>query len=190
MHSIRGETLPVPLCSEPMLKLLPFAPEHFATLGSWFKSEGELVQWGGPLVVFPLDERQMQAMLDEGKGERPARRCWMAAEDGKLVGHAQVTLNWRHGLAGLCRVGVAPEARGRGLAVPMLRLVLEAAFALPGMERAELNVYTWNRPAIRTYERLGFVHEGVRRSSVRVDQERWDTAIMGLLRPEWVATRT
>ena len=172
-----------------MLNLLPFAPAHFETLASWFKSEGDVVQWGGPAVSFPLDDRQMQAMLDEGKGEKPARLCWMAAEDGALVGHAQVTLNWRHGLAGLCRVGVAPQARGRGLAVPMLRLVLAEAFALPGMERAELNVYTWNQPAIRTYERLGFVHEGVRRSSVRVGSERWDTAIMGLLKPEWAASK-
>ncbi len=172
-----------------MLKLLPFAPAHFSTLASWFGSEAEVVQWGGPAVSFPLDDRQMRAMLDEGKGEWPGRLCRMAAEDGALVGHAQVTLNWRHGLAGLCRVGVAPQARGRGLAVPMLRLVLAEAFALPGMERAELNVYTWNRPAIRTYERLGFVHEGVRRSSVRVGSERWDTAIMGLLRAEWASRR-
>jgi RimJ/RimL family protein N-acetyltransferase len=170
-----------------MLKLVPFAPAHFATVASWFASEGDVVQWGGPAVVFPLDAPQMQAMVDEGKGENPARLCWTADEDGLLVGHAQITLNWRHGLAGLCRVGVAPSARGRGLAVPMLRLVLEQAFALPEIERAELNVYTWNKPAIRAYERRGFVHEGVRRSSVRVGAERWDTAIMALLRAEWVA---
>ena len=172
-----------------MLSLLPFAPVHFATLASWFANEGELVQWGGPLVSFPLDAAQMQAMLDEGKSAKPARRCWMAAEDGVLVGHAQITINWRHGLAGLCRVGIAPAARGRGLSVPMLRLVLEQSFAAPEIERAELNVYTWNTPAIRAYERLGFVHEGVRRSSVRVGTERWDTAIMGLLRAEWAASQ-
>jgi RimJ/RimL family protein N-acetyltransferase len=85
-------------------------------------------------------------------------------------------------------VGVAPAARGRGLAVPMLRLVLERAFAWPEIERVELNVYTWNTPAIRAYARLGFVHEGVRRSSVKVGPERWDTAIMGLLRAEWMSS--
>jgi len=111
----------------------------------------------------------------------------MAAEDGGLVGHAQLGLNWRHGLAALSRVGLAPAARGRGLAVPMLRLVVERAFAWPEIERVELNVYTWNMPAIRAYARLGFVHEGVRRSSVKVGPERWDTAIMGLLRAEWTA---
>nr|WP_313618177.1 GNAT family protein [Agrobacterium sp.] len=51
----------------------------------------------------------------------------------------------------------------------------------------ELNVYTWNAPAIRTYAKVGFVPEGVRRSSVQVGDERWDTAIMGMLRAEWGA---
>jgi len=58
-----------------MLTLIPFAPAHFATLASWFASEGEVVRWGGPAVAFPLDDRQMQAMLDEGKGEKPQRVC-------------------------------------------------------------------------------------------------------------------
>jgi RimJ/RimL family protein N-acetyltransferase len=67
----------------------------------------------------------------------------------------------------------------------MLRPVLREAFAQPEIERVELNVYAWNTPAIRSYERLGFKAEGVRRSSALVNGERWDTAIMGLLRQEW-----
>jgi len=61
------------LCSRSMLKLLPFAPAHFGTLASWFASEADVVQWGGPAVRFPLDAPQMQAMLEEAAGEKPAR---------------------------------------------------------------------------------------------------------------------
>lgn len=129
-------------------------------------------------------------MLDEGHGEPlPVLLCWMAACADRLVGHAQLRFDWCNGNAALWRIGIAPGCRGRGFAVPMLRLVLEEAFARPGMERAELNVYSWNTPAIRTYERLGFAAEGVRRSATRVGTERWDTAVMGLLRAEWEAGR-
>lgn len=166
-----------------MLRLVAFAPLHFAELAGWFTNEREIVQWGGPGVSFPLDTRQAQAMIDDS--DRPARRCWMVASGAELVGHAQLGFDWRNGVATLGRVAVAPAARGRRLALPMLKLVLEQAFARGDIERVELSVYPWNATAIRVYERLGFVAEGTKRSAVRVGTERWDNAIMGLLRAEW-----
>ena len=53
------------------------------------------------------------------------------------------------------------------------------------IERLELNVFPFNAPAMRTYAKLGFVREGVRRSSARVGGERWDTVIMAILREDW-----
>ncbi|MRW94351.1 GNAT family N-acetyltransferase [Duganella sp. FT80W] len=171
-----------------MLTLLPFSAEHFDHLAGWFSSERELVQWGGPGMRFPLDLPQMQAMLAEERQQQPARINRTAFDDGgRLAGHVQVVLDWDNGVGRLARVAVAPSMRGQGLAAPMLSAALAELFALPGMERAELNVFSWNAAAIRTYEKLGFRMEGVRRSSVRVGEERWDTAIMGLLRDEWEA---
>lgn len=168
-----------------MLKLVPFAQAHFETLSRWFSSEADLVQWGGPFIEFPLNAGQLGAMLAEAAASPPTRLCWMAERDGAAIGHAQLGLDWRNGVALLSRVAIAPEARGLGLALPMLRLVVHEAFALAGIARVELNVYTWNQPAIRVYERLGFSMEGIRRSSARVGDARWDTAMMGLLRGEW-----
>lgn len=167
------------------MRIVPFTPAHFATLASWFASESDVVQWGGEAVTYPLDDGQLRAMLDEGLSEPPARLCWMAEENSELVGHAQLRLDWRHGTATMARVAIAPSARGRGLAPPMLKLVVDEAFALPDFERVELNVYRFNEPAIRAYASLGFAKEGVRRSSTRVGDERWDTVIMAMLRPEW-----
>ncbi|WP_421836806.1 GNAT family N-acetyltransferase [Novosphingobium sp.] len=169
-----------------MLKLVPFSQAHFETLGSWFFSEADLVQWGGPFVTFPLDAGQLGAMLAEAAASPPTRVCWMVESDGTAIGHAQLGLDWRNGVALLSRVAIAPQARGLRLALPMLRLVVDKAFAKAEIARVELKVYTWNQPAIRVYERLGFRMEGIRRSSARVGKERWDTAIMGLLRGEWL----
>jgi RimJ/RimL family protein N-acetyltransferase len=158
--------------------------DDFCAIVTWFPDEAALVQWGGPDVTFPLDESQLDTAMAEGIGERPRRRLWIAELDASPVAHAQVVLDWRHGVARLARVCVAPTHRGSGLALPFLRRVIDATFAEPIFERLELNVYTFNAPAIRTYEKLGFIAEGVRRSSVRVGGERWDTAMFGLLRSE------
>ncbi|MBB6485524.1 GNAT family N-acetyltransferase [Rhizobium lusitanum] len=169
-----------------MLSLKPFSTEHFAVLPTWFDNERELAQWGGPGFSHPLDASQLAPLLQVGHGDRPERHCWMAEDESSSpVGHAQLVYDWQNGVARIARVAIAPAMRGRGIAVPMLKLVLARAFSEGAIERVELNVYTWNEPAIRTYAKLGLIREGVRRSSAKVGEERWDTAIMGILRAEW-----
>jgi len=167
------------------MELRPFTPEHFSALASWFPTEASLIQWGGPKVIHPLDDAQMQAMLDEAAYHPPTRQCWMAFEDEGIVGHAQLAFDWKNGSAVLGRVAIAPECLGRGFAVPMLALVLTEAFRYPEIVRLELNVFSFNTPAIRTYTRLGFLVEGTRRSALAVGNERWDTIIMAMLRSEY-----
>jgi len=168
-----------------MLSLIPFGPAHFDLLASWFSNEAEAVQWGGTGVSFPLDHEQFSEMLTQSRADPPTRWCWMAENESDLVGHAQLSLDWRNGNARLARIAVAPAMRGRGIATSLVALVVKEAFNLPEIERLELNVFELNTPAIRTYECLGFVQEGVRRSSARVGAERWDTVIMALLRADW-----
>lgn len=110
----------------------------------------------------------------------------MAESAGMLVGHVQLKFDWRNGNAGISRVVIAPEARGTGLSKPMLRPIIEEAFSHDVIERLELNVYSWNTAAVRIYEGLGFVSEGVRRSSALVGGARWDTTMMAMLRPDYL----
>lgn len=167
-----------------MFDLIPFAPVHFARLLTWFASERDLVQWAGPTLAFPLDAAQLAAMLDEARGDPPVRLCWAARSGGVVMGHAQLAFDWRNGVARIGRIAIDPAWRGRGLATPMLAAVIDEAFRRPGIERAELNVYSFNTAALRTYGRAGLTVEGVRRSSVRVGDERWDTVMMAVLRAE------
>jgi RimJ/RimL family protein N-acetyltransferase len=107
----------------------------------------------------------------------------MALRDGDCVGHAQVTsLDPSAGVARLGRIIIAPSHRGHRLAIPMLRLVLNEAFAVGGIERVDLSVYTWNAGAIKTYTRLGFKPGAINRASVCVGGDHWDAQEMSLSR--------
>lgn len=167
------------------MELKPFTPAHFSTLASWFPTEADLIQWGGSKLRFPLDEAQMNAMLETWTGNLPDNRSWMAFHQGAVCGHAQLRFDWKNGNANLARVAIDPSLRGRKLALPMLKLVLAEAFSYPPIMRLELNVYSLNQPAIQIYTRLGFMLEGTRRSSAAVGTERWDTIMMAMLRSEY-----
>ncbi len=165
------------------MELRPFRQADIPPLLTWFQTPAELVQWGGPARTFPLDKAQLLALLAETTGEHPARRIWAGDRHGTLAAVASV-VDGRHGIALLTMVGIAPDARGQGLAAPFIAQILKAVFQDPAIERLELNVYTFNAAAIRLYDALGFVREGVRRSLARVEGERWDAVHYSMLRAE------
>jgi len=167
------------------MELKQFSQEHFSVLASWFPTEADLIQWGGSKLSFPLDHAQMNGMLNEAIENQPERLCWMALHENCLVGHSQLHFDWKNGNAALARVAIAPAFRGQKLAALMLNLVMAQAFKSPQVMRLELNVFSFNQSAIQVYKRLGFVEEGTRRSSVVVGNERWDSAMMAILRSEY-----
>ncbi|MGH2849544.1 MAG: GNAT family N-acetyltransferase [Solirubrobacteraceae bacterium] len=162
-----------------VLTLIDFESDHFEALCSWFASERELVQWGGIAAQHPLDHVQLQRIVDE----RPRRLSWMAADEGRLVGHIELVLARDARAARIARVAIAPERRGRGLGRELVQLALEVAWQLDWVDRVDLRVYMWNAAALATYTRVGFVTQSVALSQREIDDERWEVATMTLERP-------
>jgi RimJ/RimL family protein N-acetyltransferase len=87
-------------------------------------------------------------------------------------------------------MGILPAYRGQGLGRRLLREVLSRMFDC-GMLRVELEVFSSNLPAIKLYERAGFVTEGRKRLARVLDGVEDDILVMGILRKEWpFATRS
>lgn len=164
------------------LRVVPATPDLLSSLPSWFSTPEALAQWGGSEVRFPLDARQIATMLAQTRTKPPHRLVFAGLVDSTTAAHCQLVLDWRNGIARLARFAVAPQYRGQGLARPFLAEVFARLADVGDFPRLELNVYTFNTPAIALYESLGFVREGVRRSSVRVGTVRWDTAIYAIIR--------
>jgi RimJ/RimL family protein N-acetyltransferase len=68
-----------------------------------------------------------------------------------------------------------------------MALVLRFAFHEINLHRLQLTVFAYNERAIASYERLGFVREGVFREFINHDGRRYDMILYGLLRHEWEA---
>lgn len=74
---------------------------------------------------------------------------------------------------------------GRGLGTEALRLCLRYGFDELSLERVELHVFSFNKRAIRSYEKVGFRTEGIRRGALYRDGEFHDILVMGLRRFEF-----
>ncbi len=73
----------------------------------------------------------------------------------------------------------------RGYGSEATRLLLRFAFHELNLHRVELEVFDFNTRGIRSYEKLGFHKEGIRRHAFYRDGVYHDVILMGMLRDEF-----
>ncbi|MDO0914817.1 GNAT family protein [Streptomyces sp. DT2A-34] len=106
---------------------------------------------------------------------------------GELVGEV-VLHEWDPQTRGCTfRTLIGPRGRDRGLGTEATRLIVGHGFEQLGLHRIELEAYSYNHRALRVYEKVGFVVEGVRREAELRDGEWVDSVVMAILDREWAA---
>lgn len=78
-----------------------------------------------------------------------------------------------------------PSARGSGVGLTGIYLVLLEGFLKLNLHKIWLTVHPRNMPAISTYSRLGFMQEGVLRDEFWLDGRRSDILYFGLLKADF-----
>ena len=121
-------------------------------------------------------ERFVRTNIERGVAQ------FVALDEDRVVGWADILPLEVHAMAhrGSLGIGILPAYRGRGVGRQLLRTCIDRA-KKSGLTRIELEVRADNVPAIRLYESMGFVREGVKSKGMRIDGEYFDTLIMGYL---------
>jgi len=73
----------------------------------------------------------------------------------------------------------------QGYGTEVMQLLLKHGFGTLNLNRLFLRVYEENRWAIRTYEKVGFRHEGRLREALYKNGHYQDVLMMSILRAEW-----
>ncbi len=106
--------------------------------------------------------------------------------DDRFIGFVAFDgINWRHGDT-FVAIGIGdPAYRGNGYGTDAMRVMLRYGFMELNLQRMQLNVFSYNERAIKSYLKAGFVMEGRQRGMLRRDGQRWDFVYMSVLRDEW-----
>lgn len=98
----------------------------------------------------------------------PARTLWIAEEHGVPVGSVRIDRGDDAGTAQIS-IAVAPEARGRRLATPILNLASAAAAAI-GVSRLVATIRRENEPSMRAFRAAGYGDAAADRVSLTLER--------------------
>lgn len=141
------------------------------------------------------DTRNLKSITDEQAkawvdniASHPA--AWVIEHQGRAIGEILidnfVEADRRAGLI----IGVLdPACLGKGLGTEAIRAVAEFCFDVLGLHKLSMRVLSFNTRAIRAYERVGFVREGLERESALIGGTWYDDVIVGLLKRDFDALR-
>jgi len=107
---------------------------------------------------------------------------FVVVDDERVVGWCDIRPQRLEGFkhCGILGMGLLEGYRGKGYGTRLMDEAMKAAKNY-GMERVELEVYASNIPAIRLYEKKGFIHEGVKKKARKLDGVYDDIVMMALI---------
>lgn len=164
-----------------MIRLEKFGRENFTDLISWVNSEEELMQFAGPLFIFPLTAQQLDVSLSDKN--RITFRI-VSNETNLSIGHAEIYLSDNSAKIGRIIIG-DKEQRGKGLGKLIVNLLLEYTFSNFDKTMVELNVFDWNTNAIKCYEKVGFTINPGKKLERIIKDKVWIAINMTLDREKW-----
>lgn len=140
---------------------------------------------GGILFPFrPEDEEKWYEALD-ANSEKEYGFAIETKDDGTYLGGCGVHAIDAKNRVATVGIFLGKEHLEQGYGTDALRVLVDFCFNEVNLNKVRLNVFSFNKRAIRCYEKVGFKREGVLRQEIYRGGEYHDTLVMGILRGEW-----
>ena len=99
--------------------------------------------------------------------------------EGELVSIADIECGQRKRNQHVGQIGISirRDYRGIGLGTAIMETMIDWATANPAIEKLALGVWAHNEPAIRLYEKMGFIEEGRKVREVKYADDSYDDCV-------------
>lgn len=169
------------------IKLVPTKREYVESYLKWI-NDPEITQF---LIMFRPMTREMEENWYDNLPNRENDFLFAIvipkeSEEDTLIGNCGIhQVNWKDRV-GVCGIMIGEKNYwGKGYGTEAMELLLYYAFNTLNLNRIELMAYDFNQRALKCYEKLGFIEEGLKRQAVFINGDYHDVIIMGLLSHEW-----
>jgi RimJ/RimL family protein N-acetyltransferase len=171
-----------------LVRLGALDKEELQASSHWMR-DYDLRRWMEDETIVPMTDEAQQAWIDKTLVAEDAYYfAIVTLAEERFIGTCGLfSIDDKNGSAEF-GIGIGEKDYwGRGYGTDAARLVLRFAFMERNLHRIELATFDFNERAIRSYEKVGFVHEGTRRQAIFREGEYHDVHIMAALRSDWEA---
>ena len=121
--------------------------------------EGQRVFWGTLQIPYPSMDAWRRALAEPRDGVYGLVACLNEEVVGQLNLETFLTRPRRRH-AGTIGMSVRDDCQGQGVGTALMQAAVDLADNWLNLQRLELHVFTDNEPAVRLYQKFGFVVEG------------------------------
>jgi RimJ/RimL family protein N-acetyltransferase len=166
------------------IRLTSITEEDMPTVTTWYQ-DGDFLRLLDAVPAMPRSQEELKKEFLGEPSHNTFRFAIRKADESAIIGIIQLqSILWNHGVSWVA-IEVGQEHQGRGYGQEAMKLCLNYAFRELNLHRVQLSVFSYNEPAIRAYEKIGFKHEGTYREFLYRDGKRYDMLLYSILRPEW-----
>jgi len=169
------------------IRLTSLKDSDIIDIATWYEDAYSLRLFD-TMPSFPYSERHISNWI---RTRQESNENYMFAvrpiNNDSFLGYIDLNdISWNNKVANLS-IGIgAKDARGKGYGTEAMNLILQFGFHELNLHRIQLNVLSYNEPAIALYEKVGFTREGCYREFVQRDGQKYDMYLYGILYPEWL----
>lgn len=117
------------------------------------KDEDFLHQWSGPSYNFPITFNQLEKRLTDSI----YTKFFTAMIDNEIIGTVELGfIDYKKKECRICRFLLGEKYRNKGYGTEISNFLINYAFDELGMDKIALNVSSFNKGAVRCYEKGGF----------------------------------
>ena len=157
----------VSLLSSDRIRLRPTTEQDLVCIEKWWSDPAwEPLQ---QLIVRPRPVARTVEMFrtwsQNSGNDLGAGFSVITLDSDEMIGHVVLHGRFQPARIATFAIVLSPDHVGKGLGTEATRLMVRYGFQELGLHKIELQVWSYNTRAIRSYEKAGFVIEGERRAA-------------------------
>jgi RimJ/RimL family protein N-acetyltransferase len=167
-----------------LVNLRAVEPADYELLWRWVNMPEIMKYWGRPGNTQSLAEVAEQERMQAARGN--SAKFMVETRDGRAIGQIDYyELDWQKRSAWVSILIADKEYWGGGYGTDAMRTLVRYLFRQLGLHRVSLNVHESNLRAQRSYQKVGFVREGVMRDWAYFDGQWMNAVLMSVLESDF-----
>jgi RimJ/RimL family protein N-acetyltransferase len=172
-----------------LTQLVAYDPDRAGELLAKWYQDSEFTRFYDFPPVRPRNAKKTQQRFREQASNPNAIQFHIETlASPQIIGECDLEMNHINHREAFVAIGIGErEYWGKGYGSDAMQILLRFGFQEWNLHRIALSAFDYNPRAIRSYEKVGFKHEGQIRGHLKRGGTRHNSVNLGILRTEWEA---